>query len=71
MSDVLQIETFDYYKDKQAAYWLWCLAGCNMPINAHFSAGDFDPKVGQTHLVFGVRDYKYLCASVTICVTHG
>ena len=48
-----------------------------MPIHAHFSAGDFDPNVGQTDLVFGVpsgsliglrlQDYKYLCAAVTTC----
>ena len=50
-----------------------------MPI---FSAGDFDPKVGQTDLAFGVRsgltitsrsvrvqDYKSLCAAVTIYAT--
>ena len=42
-----------------------------------FSAGNFDPKVGQTDLVFGVQsgfivglcvqDYKSLFAAVTIC----
>ena len=43
-----------------------------------FSASDFDRKVGQTDLVFGmqwgfisrsVQDYKCLCVAVTICAT--
>jgi len=44
-----------------------------------FSAGDFDPKVGQTALVvvwddgslvdLCTQDYKSLCAAVTICST--
>ena len=54
-----------------------------MPVRAYFSAGDFDPLIGQADSVFGVRSgfisrsvrsrlYKSLCAAVTICaaLTH-
>ena len=44
-----------------------------------FSAGDFDPKVGQTDLILAcnqgslvtlcVQDYKSVCAAVAICST--
>jgi len=61
---------------KQASHGLWGSAGLKMPIHVHFSADNFDPKISQTGLVFGVQswglwvqDYKSLRAAGTICVT--